>query len=260
MVFDTTPSNEPPHLDRLPIKATEMRHVRIFVDFDGTITTTDVGDGLFEAYGSIQPFNKMLKANEITIYDYWKQVCNTLPGNFNQGDIERYMLGVDIDPYFKTFIESMNASGINPIIVSDGFDNYIKPFLECHDLGHLQFYSNSLHFSDKGHVVPIFRYANDGCQCFSAVCKRAVQCLFSASDSITIYIGDGYSDFCPAESSDIVFAKKSLAKWCNSHSQPHYPYKSFYEVNKVLTELLSQGKAKQRNRAKTIRANMYKYE
>lgn len=238
------------------------RGLTVICDFDGTISTKDIGDDFFDSFGQIQPHNIRFKDGEISIYEYWRTVAGTLPPDITQAEIEQYTEGVEIDPYFHAFLKLLRENGLQPLILSDGFENYIRPVLEREGLGHLELFSNRLELREDGAEGPrpVHPYSKDGCECKSAVCKRAVQCLLVPKGGIAVYIGDGLSDFCPAESSDIVFAKGKLAKWCNENSLPHYPFKSFYQVMRVFRDKLLVGPVKGRNRAKVLRENFVKYE
>ncbi|MDQ1265330.1 MAG: 2-hydroxy-3-keto-5-methylthiopentenyl-phosphate phosphatase, partial [Bacteroidota bacterium] len=71
--------------------------------------------------------------------------------------------------------------------------------------------------------------------------------------TIITFIGDGYSDFCAAEHSDIIFAKKSLAANCNKNKLPHYPYSNFFDVSRIFRDIIPKGKIKARNQARQLR-------
>jgi 2-hydroxy-3-keto-5-methylthiopentenyl-1-phosphate phosphatase len=49
-----------------------------------------------------------------------------------------------------------------------------------------------------------------------------------------IYIGDGLSDTCPVHIADMVFAKGSLASYCNQHGIIHHNWNSFFDIISVL--------------------------
>jgi len=68
-----------------------------------------------------------------------------------------------------------------------------------------------------------------------------------------VYIGDGYSDFCMVEYSDIIFAKSILSRYCNEKRIPHYNFKTFLEIINVLKKLLREKKIKPRRQAQLNR-------
>lgn len=228
------------------------KNFKVFCDFDGTITQNDLGDEIFEHFGRIEPYNTELKNGKLNIYQYWHILCEEIDDNINIKDFEKYAEGSEIDPYFLKFYNSCKELGIPFYILSDGFDVYIKTVLEKNGVGEIEFYSNKLLKNDRG-FEPEFTYASDSCNCFSASCKRNLAINRITEDEISIYIGDGYSDFCGAEHCDIIFAKKDLAKYCNEKKLPHYPWRSFFDVIRIFKEQIVNGKAKQRHDAKIKR-------
>ena len=51
-----------------------------------------------------------------------------------------------------------------------------------------------------------------------------------------IYIGDGYSDFCPSKFADLVFAKNLLFQRCQQKGIPCIPFKDFSDINAYLVK------------------------
>ncbi len=235
------------------------KQIYVFCDFDGTITLKDVGDELFIKYGSFEPYHSQLLNKEIDIRKYWLLLCNSLPENFSNDIINDYASSIEIDAYFIQFVQFCKVHHINIKIVSDGFSNYIQPILEREGLDFIEFSSNYLEFS-KG-VKPIFPGASESCSCFSASCKRNSVLKNISDDDFVVYIGDGYSDFCPAEYSDIIFAKKNLARYCNDMKIPHYNYSSFFDIIRIFKDIiLKKNKLKHRRQAQLKRMEAYYIE
>lgn len=231
----------------------------VFCDFDGTITQVDLGDEVFKKFGQFEPYHTQLVTKEIDIKDYWYKLCATIPSDIKEKDIENLALNTPIDPYFKNFVDYLEEENIPLTIISDGYDSYINPILKRENLNHIPVLSNYLEFkNDKVH--PIFPRASESCKCFCASCKRNSMLSQTKDDSIIVYIGDGYSDFCGAEHSDIIFAKKNLAAYCNKHKLPHYPFKTFFDVLKTFKYIVNVNKLKQRNQAAINRKHAYETE
>ena len=45
-----------------------------------------------------------------------------------------------------------------------------------------------------------------------------------------MYVGDGISDRCGAEASDLVFARRGLAAYLDERGCPYEPFETFHEV------------------------------
>lgn len=49
-------------------------------------------------------------------------------------------------------------------------------------------------------------------------------------DSQAVYIGDGYSDVCPATKADVVFAKDTLYEICREKGIQAIAYRNFKDI------------------------------
>ncbi|MFN3196039.1 MAG: MtnX-like HAD-IB family phosphatase [Chlorobiota bacterium] len=232
--------------------------VKVFCDFDGTITLKDVGNKLFERVGHFEELNQEFREGKLSIYKYWHKLCKSLPNSTTLSDLREQAKAFDIDPYFVSFVEYCKDNKLDLYVVSDGFDFYINQILEQNGLD-LPVVSNKL-IEKESHLQPEYTFASESCNCYSANCKRNFVLNTSTESSLKIYIGDGYSDFCAAEHCDIIFAKKYLATHCNENSLPHYNFKTFFDVKRILEKKINENSFKKRNRATVNAKNAYKYE
>ncbi|MBX3042685.1 MAG: MtnX-like HAD-IB family phosphatase [Candidatus Kapabacteria bacterium] len=218
--------------------------IKIFCDFDGTITNKDLGDEIFKVFGEFEPYHTQLVSGVINIKEYWHRIVPTLNGNFPD-DIKKLALESDVDPYFEKFLNLCSKYKYDAKIVSDGFSIYIEPLLEKYSLASNDIYCNKINFLEK--PKPEFYGASESCNCLSASCKRNVVLTNSKDEEITVFIGDGYSDFCVAEHCDIIFAKKNLAAYCTKNRIPFYNYKTFFDIISIF-EKMHKGKITFRKR------------
>ncbi|MCX7735577.1 MAG: MtnX-like HAD-IB family phosphatase [Candidatus Kapabacteria bacterium] len=238
----------------------QQRKIQIFTDFDGTITLKDIGDELFKDFGIFEPYHSQLVKGKLKIDDYWNVVFMNLRAELNKQKIAEYAQNFEIDKSFLTFFEFCKENQIDLFIVSDGYEEYIKPVLEKYNIDTIRTFCNRMIFNDNGKILPEFVYASESCNCLSASCKRNMVLTKSEPESILIYIGDGASDFCPAQYCDLIFAKKNLAKFCNDNKIPHHPFKDFYSIYLTLKNLISKKKLKTRNQAKILRKKAFEIE
>lgn len=234
-------------------------NIVFFVDFDGTICLDDLGDKVFIELGKFEQYHTQLVNKEIGIKDYWNRLSESLDGESSLEEIKRIARNSEIDYYFLEFYNWVKENKFGISIVSDGFSTYIDEVLDKYEISEIKRYCN--HFKVDGNKVkPYFPEAQENCNCLSASCKRNIVLNNSWDEDIIVYIGDGYSDFCPAEHSDIVFAKKNLAAYCNENKIPHYPYKNFFEVKKIMSDTINKRKIKKRNIASINRKNAFEFE
>ncbi|HPD34433.1 MAG TPA: MtnX-like HAD-IB family phosphatase [Candidatus Kapabacteria bacterium] len=243
-----------------------IKNTCIFLDLDGTITQNDLTDVIFKKYGDFDGTLAKLINKEISIFDYWREFAKALPEDFLEIGLNEIIESEQIDPYFISFIEFCQNNNLPVAIITDNFDLIIDKYLKAKlpeniykDKIQTNIYCNRLLKTENGFMAQ-FPYASENCQCLSAVCKMNVILTSTPDDSIVIYAGDGFSDFCAARVSDIIFAKKTLAKYCSEKRIPHYTYKSFFDIEKILSKLLNQSILRQRYQAHLNRKEAYEIE
>ncbi len=236
----------------------KMKKIRVFVDFDGTITKKDIGDELFIEHGKFEPYHTQLIEKQIDIYEYWHKLCGSLERGISPGFIEKYAQNFETDPYFGKFAAFCKENEIPLAVVSDGYREYINPVL-AKTGADVPVFCNKMNFREEG-VEPEFPYSSESCDCFCASCKRNTIISQTPPDEIIVYIGDGYSDYCAAEHSDIIFAKRHLAAYCNEKRLPHYPWDTFFDVKRLLESLLVKGSQRIRHQAWLKRKKAFEYE
>ncbi len=220
--------------------------VRIFIDFDGTITRQDVGDAMFAAFGgeaSTAAIDRY-RAGEISAVECFRRECHAC-GEVDQDQLDRFLDRQEIDPSFSELLAFAGEQGFACCVLSDGMDYYIDRILRRHGL-HVPFFSNHLDRdpvpgSGRIRFRPSFPFSDEVCdRC--ACCKRNHMLTLSADDDVIVYVGEGYSDRCPARHADVVFAKDELALYCRQEGIPWYEYRTFADVVGRLRMLLVPGR------------------
>ncbi|MBI1803570.1 MAG: MtnX-like HAD-IB family phosphatase [Ignavibacteriae bacterium] len=217
--------------------------VRVFVDFDGTITRPDVGDAMFERFGgkqcsdAVEDYRKG-SISAVECYRRESAACGTM----DKSVLDSFLDSQEIDETFIAFVAFCCDRSLELTIVSDGMDYYIKRILDRHGLGDVKFYSNHLALvpvngSAQIRFEPSFPYTDEVCdRC--ACCKRNHILTHSADEDIVVYVGEGYSDRCPARYADAVFAKDELLKYCMEENISYFEYRTFADVEERLRALL----------------------
>lgn len=238
-------------------KARQPLHV--FCDFDGTISRKDIGDAFIQHFGEFEPHHGRLLAGEIRVAEYWRIALSTFGPDAGEEAIRAFARQQELDPYFAEFREFCRRRGIPLTIVSDGFDTYIETLLDQHSLADIPVFCNRLTFSGPS-PVPFYPMASESCTCFCASCKRNALLDAAHPDSILVFVGDGRSDACAAEHADVIFAKGHLAAFCNAERLPHYPWKNFFDVKRLLENALRDHKTRPRHQAFLKRKEAFETE
>ena len=230
---------------------------KIFVDFDGTITRKDVGENMFLKFGDAEKAREIVNRwieGKINSKQTWIELCETIP-SLDLGEFDKFIDEMEIDETFPEFVNYCEEHGHDIFVLSDGLDYYINKILKRHGLERLPLYSNIAEFKD-GRIFPVFPYTDEECdRC--ANCKRNHVINNSADTDVTIYIGDGFSDTCPAQFTDFIFAKKSLLKFCEQNRISYYPFENFKEIIKRIDELSKRNRIRKRRQAELNRRAVY---
>ena len=82
----------------------------------------------------------------------------------------------------------------------------------------------------------------------------------SGDEDTIVYIGDGYSDHCPVEISDVVFARDMLTRFCSKQGIPHHPFDDFFTIREILSKYVVDRPKYKRLEATKKRKDLYKTE
>ncbi len=213
----------------------------VMSDFDGTITLKDTGWVVVDT----------LELKEAWDWEYrWRDgeisSMECMNGQWSLVDLTReefaaMMDTVALDERFPEFVTRARAAGAEVVVASDGLSLYLDAMLAR--LGFevldedpqpgvtregITRYVNKATITDEGVKIE-YPHSNPACgQCGN--CKQQHLSRLRLAYERPIYIGDGYSDRCPAMTSDIVFAKSHLAKIFDEKGLPYQPFTSFDDV------------------------------
>lgn len=234
-------------------------NVKVFFDFDGTISLQDVGDSLFSSFADVSDVVADLMSSKISVAEYYTRCCQRISGTMTPSDFEAFLSKQQIDYSFKDILHLCEDHNIELRILSDGLDAYIMPMLQADGITGVEVFSNTLTYN-QGTWTAEFPGATESCDCFCASCKRNVVVNHSADDDVVVYVGDGMSDTCAVQHADVVFAKGYLGKWCTANGIPHHPVTNLSQVLAILKKRISQNDFKQRRRAVIARASAFASE
>lgn len=204
----------------------------IVVDFDGTVTKTDLLDTIASTFGDPEVYQEVddgldegrLSLREVITREF-RPVRKPLD------EVVRWELeNVEMRPGFDELVGLAHDRGWRLVIVSSGFHELIEPILEREGL-EVELHANRVDPDPEGWVVD-WRY-DETCETCGESCKRSIVRRF-AGDGEIVYIGDGYSDRCGAEASDRVFATRGLAAYLAERGIDFEPFEDFHSVARSL--------------------------
>ena len=237
------------------------RTLKVFVDFDGTITLEDVGEAIFKKFGETEKVKRIIEdllSDKISSRQCWDELCDSVD-NINKAELDEFIDLLDVDPTFIPFVKFCSENKIDMVVLSDGFDYYIDRLFNKAGLSGLKYYSNKLFVDEKGILKAEYPYF-DVDSPTSANCKKNHIINHSSDDEYTVYIGDGNSDKEAAQYCDFIFAKDGLARFCSMERISFYPFRDFNEVQNKLTELMLKKNLRKRHQAQLKRKSAYMAE
>ena len=195
--------------------------MRLFVDWDGTVTVQDSLVQVIHAFG-----------DPVLLAELEPRVGIDLTLH-EEIALEFAAITAPLDEVVAWALEHVEVrtglaelAELRPTIVSAGFRQLIEPILEREGL-ELDVLANEIEPRPDGWVV----YFRDETVCATCgePCKRG-----GLAGEPYAYVGDGYSDRCAALAADRVFARDSLARYLDGQG---VAYERFERLDEVATLL-----------------------
>lgn len=210
--------------------------MRIFCDFDGTISCQDTTDLVLD---------RLADPEWETIEADWTSgaidaaTCMSRQIPLIRGSLQTIETVLDEVTLREGFVELLDWAQRRDIpvsIVSDGVDYFINYVLRRNGIRKLPLIANRL-VPDGGGWALRQPWRVAACSGGSGVCKCNVVAAFT-DDRPLVFVGDGRSDFCVASRPDILFATAGLERFCSAQDIAHHPFTSFDEVRSALDAVL----------------------
>ena len=105
----------------------------VLVDFDGTITTADIGDQVIIKFAEPGWENALLrfKAGEINVRELWSYEISLLRKNRESEAVTYSVNSAEIRKGFREFVEYCYAQKIKIEVASSGMNFYVDSILEA---------------------------------------------------------------------------------------------------------------------------------
>ena len=216
----------------------------LFLDFDGTVSRSDVVDALLERFAL--PAWRRLE-EEWRAGTIGSREC--LAGQIacvraTPAALDAAIAAIGVDRGLLPLLETAARHAIPVHIVSDGFDYCIHGLLQTLPAGPAERLRGAVHAShleaagaDTWRTA--FPYFPNGCEHGCATCKPAVMARLNPKHRPSMFVGDGLSDRYAARTADVVFAKQSLAGYCEREGIRYTPFADLAMVAAEITRLVA---------------------
>lgn len=200
-------------------------------DFDGTISPRDIGAAF------VHEFSPDGAASREELLADW------LAGRMGHRELTRrqtalvrasedealaFSRGFRLDPQFAPFVREALGREDAVMVVSEGFDFYVRDQLARAGFPDLPWAANHVEF-EAGALRVEFPFADPSCEACGN-CKAQHVRRYRALGFHTVLVGDGLSDRHGALAADTVFARGSLAGWCRDEGRTWLPFEDFSDV------------------------------
>jgi len=205
-------------------RKTTSTSVRVFVDFDGTISVGDTTDRILERFAdpSWQTVEADWVAGRIGSRECLARQIDLIRAT--PAALDAFACASAVDPHFRGFVALCAAHGFPVTVVSDGLDRVATAMLTRAGL-QLPIVANHLEWLGEDRWRLGFPHAREDCRASAGHCKCAT--LATEPGGLRVLIGDGRSDFCAAAAADLVIAKGALAIYCGNNRIPFEPFTDF---------------------------------
>ena len=214
----------------------DVSRVRVFSDFDGTISEPDTLGFLCARLGAgpghYDETGRLLDAGALTLREGVARDIGTLRVPFAEAARE-LRAHIAIDPGFAPFARWCAAERIPLTVLSAGFAEIIALFLAPSDFPDLEVCANRFR---PGTWECIFRDNSP----FGHDKAAAIRAARREGCRLTVFVGDGISDCDAAAAADLVFARRGhrLAEHCRHHGIACEEFTSFRDVHERLRAVL----------------------
>lgn len=208
-------------------------------DFDGTVSPSDIGAAFVRRFspGRERERAELLarwRSGELGNRGIAEAECALVSAR--EEEALEFTRGFRLDPHFAPFVREVRGRGDAVMVVSEGFDFYVRDQLARAGLADLPRAANEVRFGSDGSVRAEFPFADGGCgECGN--CKAQHVRRYQALGFRAILVGDGLSDRCGARAADAVLARGGLLAWCREANVPARPFESFADVADVARQM-----------------------
>jgi len=196
----------------------------LVLDWDGTVTVVDTLWLVLEEFGDYDVFKsagEQLMRSEIDYRQLMEIEFSTVK-NATLDEVTTWLLEhAEIRPGFHELVARHE-----PLVLSSGFEELIRPLM-ARERVDLELISNRIEARPGGWHVLWNRDAP--CEVCGDWCKRV-----GLPPEPFVYVGDGYSDRCPALSAERIFARAGLADYLAAEGVPFEPFETLFDVLRAL--------------------------
>ncbi|MFZ5432540.1 MAG: MtnX-like HAD-IB family phosphatase [Calditrichota bacterium] len=210
----------------------------ICCDFDGTICIPDSSEFLLEKFAlpGWKELDDAVWRGEVTEREMFTRQIELLRVTWTEAR-RALMEGVIIRDGFPRFVKYCREHNVPLTILSSGLRELIDELLTAAGVSGIPVHSH--HTKIEGNRWQLVPWEGRRLAEHCSHCKCSFLIEQKEAGHKVIYIGDGYTDLCPIQHADIIFATGRLIDECRAGGRTFFPFETFLEIERKLDELLT---------------------
>lgn len=211
----------------------------ILCDFDGTVTSVDTNSFLASRFApeAQQRVAGALAARTMTLREVLEAELGAMTAG-RDAIVAAAVKAIPFRAHFHVFLDDASSRGDRVVLLSAGFRQLIVPMLDANgvDPGGVELIANDIDFTASGGVItwrdlPVCTSCGEECKRSDVARMRAMV----GDGEQVVYIGDGFSDRCGAETADRIFARGSLAAYLDGIDVGYEWFDDFRSISAALS-------------------------
>ena len=198
----------------------------VLTDFDDTAAAQNVAEMLLNRFGDPdwKDVRQRFRDGHINLKEYQEITFRNI--HADRATMKSYVKEhASLRPFFGELWGFCQTNGIPMAVVSQGLDFYIKALLERDGFNKVPVYAVDTEFRG-GEISYHYNHTYPGRES-QGNSKEFVVESFQERGCHVFFAGDGQSDLEAARVADVIFAHRTLAKFCDDENIPYQPFEDF---------------------------------
>lgn len=219
----------------LPNKA-EGRAPAFLTDFDDTAAVQNVAELLLHRFGASNwtEVRQAFRDGQMSLKEYQEITFREIRAD--RSAMQHFVRErATLRPWFPELYRFCRSHGIPLAVVSQGLDFYISALLERDGFGDVPIYAVDTSF-ESGRISYHYNHAYPGREA-DGNSKALVVENFQREGYFVVYAGDGASDLEASRQADMVFAHRTLARFCDDEGIAYQQFQDFRSILLTVRDL-----------------------
>ncbi len=208
----------------------------VLTDFDDTAAVQNVAELLLRRFGdpTWTDVRQRFRDGELDLKEYQEITFRNIRAD--RAAMQHYVKEyASLRPFFRELWRYCRNHSIPLAVVSQGLDFYISALLERDGFSDVPIFSVNTTF-DAGNISYQYNHAYPG-QESNGNSKGFIVESFQDRGYYVVYAGDGLSDLEASRKADLVFAHRTLARYCDEEGIAYEPFEDFKGVLLAVREM-----------------------